>query len=994
MIAVAAGAVCVPLHPGFTINECQRYFAELRIAVLVTRTEINSASQGLAQSLGIPVVDLSLPSGEGLGAVNIGRAAERHVPNVEFASGTDDAFILLTSGSTARPKMVPLTHASVCLSAYNVGAAVNLGPQDRLLHVLPLVHGHGLVSGLLGSLAAGSSVVCTSGFNAAAFFDWLSKFRPTWYTAVPAIHRAVLLAAAERKPGAQQSSLRLIRSASSTLPSKVLRGLEAAFGVPVIDTYGMTEAATQIAANPMARRKLGSVGRSAGAEITIRDAKGRELPSGSSGEIVLRGPTMTRGYENDAGATASAFRDGWFRTGDLGYLDPEGYLFIVGRIKDVIDRGGQKVAPAEVEETLLSHPDVIDAAVFAVPHKRLGADVAAAIVLRPAGKISAQKLRSFARERLAGFKVPGLIQIVGEIPKGAGGKVKRGELAALFSVTPPKPLRGSNKEVLPGSELERQLAKIWADLLELKQIDVDQDVFALGADSIISMQVLSRLRTDFGVVFSLKDIFDASTVAALAARLERSAKIPGASPSLGASNDVAFMERDGPQRASILQEQALRIERALPGLPQFNRPAAYRLRGPLNVSALKRSLTEVISRHDALRTRFDWRSKRLVARIDRAAVMRSFFVFEDLAAKTRTRRGRAKALLLTKAKLKAEQQALTALDMNRAPLLRARLLRLGADDHVLLLVVHDVAADGWSMGVFMDEVSALYAAFAAGRPAQLPMPTLQFSDFARWQHQWVESDAATADVAYWKGRLRGAAPVFSTIGDANSALLSTDIAREPIHLPKDLTARLHAFSHSQGATLFMTLLTGFKALLMVRSGRHDLCISTTMANRSQPRTERAIGPFSNTTLIRTRIAPDLPFKEALRRVRDLVLEAYAKQELPFAVLAARLAEDERLDATSLNRVFFGVQNTYSRPLKLRSVTVRPFADRQEQSVMRVDSTWFAVSLRETPSGITGLGIYKSDLFAPGMLRHWIKDYAAILAKAAARPETLLGRLTE
>ena len=270
-------------------------------------------------------------------------------------------------------------------------------------------------------------------------------------------------------------------------------------------------------------------------------------------------------------------------------------------------------------------------------------------------------------------------------------------------------------------------------------------------------------------------------------------------------------------------------------------------------------------------------------------------------------------------------------------------MRLGADDHVLLLVVHDVAADGWSMGVFMDEVSALYAAFAAGRPAQLPMPTLQFSDFARWQHQWVESDAATADVAYWKGRLRGAAPVFSTIGDANSALLSTDIAREPIHLPKDLTARLHAFSHSQGATLFMTLLTGFKALLMVRSGRHDLCISTTMANRSQPRTERAIGPFSNTTLIRTRIAPDLPFKEALRRVRDSVLEAYAKQELPFAVLAARLAEDERLDATSLNRVFFGVQNTYSRPLKLRSVTVRPFADRQEQSVMRVDSTWFAVS---------------------------------------------------
>jgi hypothetical protein len=320
-------------------------------------------------------------------------------------------------------------------------------------------------------------------------------------------------------------------------------------------------------------------------------------------------------------------------------------------------------------------------------------------------------------------------------------------------------------------------------------------------------------------------------------------------------------------------------------------------------------------------------------------------------------------------------------------------LRLGADDHVLMLVVHDVAADGWSMGVFIDEVSALYAAFAAGRPAVLPMSTLQFSDFARWQHQWIESDAATADLAYWKGRLRGAVPVFSTIGDANSALLSTDI-REPIHLPKELAARLHVLSHSKGATLFMTLLTGFKALLMVRSGRHDLCISTTMANRSQSRTERAIGPFSNTTLIRTRITPDLPFKEALRRVRDSVLEAYAKQEFPFAVLAARLAEDEGPDAASFTRVFFGVQNTFRRPLKLRGVMVRPLADRQDEYVMRVDSTLFAVSLRETPSGISGLGIYKSDLFAPGMLRHWNKDYAAILAKAAARPETLLGRLME
>ena len=410
-------------------------FRRIAVAALLTRADMNSASRHVAHTLGIPVIDLSTRPNEGAGAFSIVGQATRRIVDDEFASSADDAFILLTSGSTSRPKMVPLTHASVCLSAYNVGTTLALEPRDRLLSVLPLFHGHGLISGVLAALAAGSSVVCTPGFDAAAFFGWLTEFRPTWYTAVPAIHRAVLSAADRHKQAAQRSSLRLIRSASSSLPPKVLGGLEALFGVPVIDTYGMTEAATQIAANPLRRRKPGSVGQSAGPEIAILDGEGRRLPSGERGEIALRGPTITRGYDNDAAATESAFRDGWFRTGDLGYLDAEGYLFIVGRIKEIINRGGQKVAPAEVEEALLSHPDVVEAAVFSVPHRRLGADVAAAVVLRPDAKVSAQRLRDFARERLAGFKVPGLIRIVPEIPKGAGGKIKRSELAAAFSKT-------------------------------------------------------------------------------------------------------------------------------------------------------------------------------------------------------------------------------------------------------------------------------------------------------------------------------------------------------------------------------------------------------------------------------------------------------------------------------------------------------------------------------------------------------------------------------
>jgi acyl-CoA synthetase (AMP-forming)/AMP-acid ligase II/acyl carrier protein len=995
MIAVAAGAVCVPLNPGFTDDEYQRYFGELHLAALLTRADLNSASRRVAHILGIPVIDLSTLPNEGAGAFSIVGKAPRRVAD-DFASGADDAFILLTSGTTSRPKTVPLTHASVCLSACNVGTALALGSRDRLLSVLPLCHGHGLISGLLAALAAGSSVVCTPGFDATEFFGWLTEFRPTWYTAVPAIHRALLSAADPHKQTAQRSSLRLVRSASTSLPPEVLGGLEALFGAPVIDTYGMTEAATQIAANPLQRRKPGSVGQPAGAEIAILDSKGRRLPSGKRGEIALRGPTITRGYDNDAAATVSAFRDGWFRTGDLGYLDSEEYLFIVGRIKEVIHKGGQKVAPAEVEGALLSHPDVIEAAVFPVPHGRLGADVAAAVVLRQDAKVSVQRLRDFARERLAGFKVPGLIRTVPEIPKGAGGKIKRSELAAAFSKSQPTAEERNGKMVSPRSELERQLAGIWADLLDVDQIGVDQDVFTLGVDSLAMTQMILRLEERFGVDFSFKDIFNAPTVAALALRLASSKK--GSADVLLTSSDppteIACVKGDGPQPVSVVQERMLRIERELPGLPQFNLRFAYRLRGPLNVFALERSLAEVVRRHGSLRTGFAWLDELPAALITPANDIKSSLIVEDFAAWAPVGNSRVKALLLRKAELAAEQERLKLIDTNHAPLFRARLLRLSADDNVLLLIVHDIIIDGWSMEVFIEELSEFYAGFTTGRQTQLPEPALHFSDFARWQRLWSISGAATRQLGYWKERLRKASPVFTANIDV-AGELAARVAHERFHISNDLVARLNALSHSRGATLFMTLLTCFKTLLLLRSGRNDICVGTTMANRSQLGRERVIGPFANTTLIRTQFDADLTFQEALDRVRDAVLEAYARQELPFDIIAARLAEEDGLDPASLVQFYFVLQVAFRRLIKLHDVAVRPFGYREGKSaVAPIDRTWLRMSLNKTPSGITGVCRCKNDLFERMSVQHWIGDYKTILTKAAKNPKKSLGRLAD
>ena len=522
-IAVAAGAVCVPLHPGFAAEEWRRYFADLRVAGLLTRSDVDSASRSVAYSLGIPVIDLAPSRDQGPGAFKLVCPTPRPAVIGDLATGADDAFMLLTSGTTSRPKLVPLTHASVCLSAYNVGAAVALQAQDRLLSVLPLFHGHGLISGLVAALAAGSSVVCPPKFDAAAFFGWLKQCQPTWYTAVPPIHRALISAARRRKRSFRQSSLRLIRSASSSLPIDVLDELEALFGVPVIETYGMTEASTQIAANPVERRKPGSVGTPAGPEIAVMDSEGRHLPAGEHGEVALRGPTITRGYDNNEVATKAAFRDGWFRTGDLGYMDADGYLFLVGRIKkaDVINRGGQKVSPAEVEQVLLSHPDVAAAAAFPITHTTTRGRRCCG-----RGPTDASQDQS-AEAPTVRERTPGALQDSWPDPNCAGdsgrpGRKGRSRRPRHGCSRSQRQDRASNATSgwRPARKPNGNWPKSGRTSWILNEVGVEEDVFALGADSLTVAQLISRLRARFGVEFSFKDIFDAPTVAALAARIE------------------------------------------------------------------------------------------------------------------------------------------------------------------------------------------------------------------------------------------------------------------------------------------------------------------------------------------------------------------------------------------------------------------------------------------------------------------------------------------
>jgi acyl-CoA synthetase (AMP-forming)/AMP-acid ligase II len=432
-VAAACGVTTAPLNPAYKLEEFDFYLGDLNARALVILRGMESPARQAAAQRGIPVLDLVPDEAGPAGAFTLvsdtGLVAEAALPGTAHAE--DVALVLHTSGTTSRPKIVPLRQVNVTASAYNIADSLALTAEDVCLNIMPLFHIHGLIAATLASLSAGAAVCCTPGFNAFKFFGWFDAVRPSWYTAVPTMHQALLPLAARNAGLIAAGRLRFVRSSSASLPPQVMTALEEAFHVPVIEAYGMTEAAHQMACNPLPPRARypGSVGIAAGPEIGVMDSDGTLLPAGDLGEIVIRGRNVTAGYENNPKANAENFINGWFRTGDQGIIDEHGYLRLTGRLKELINRGGEKVSPLEVDAVLMDHPAVAQCLAFAMPHEKLGEDVAAAIVLREGAAATDHELRDFAQTRLAQFKVPRKIVFLDEIPKGATGKLMRIGLA-------------------------------------------------------------------------------------------------------------------------------------------------------------------------------------------------------------------------------------------------------------------------------------------------------------------------------------------------------------------------------------------------------------------------------------------------------------------------------------------------------------------------------------------------------------------------------------
>ena len=610
LLAAACAGVAVPLNPILTTGEFEEYLGIARADALLSGVGGDHAVVQAARKLGLRVYELAqLRDCVG---VEADRAARRPVPRPE-----DLALVMLTSGSTGRPKRVPLTHRNLCTSARDVCRSLSLGSDDRCLGMWEQFHIGGVVDLLLAPLMSGGQIVAGGGFDVSRFFALLAEFRPTWYQGVPATMHELQRAAMQRGYTSEKTSLRFMRCVAAALPEAWRLEIEAIFGVPVVRTFGMTEASPLIASTrlPPTSDHPGSVGFPCGPEVVVLDADAKLLPTGSVGEVAIRGDNVFTGYEDQPELNAESFRDGWFLTGDLGRLDHEGRLFLTGRVKDIINRGGEKISPAEVEEAFLSHEDVLDAAAFANAHASLGEDVGIALVLRPGARADRASLERHVATRLAAFKIPRAWLFLERMPLGSVGKLQRRELARLYRES--RSTRSTRSdERAPHDALEAALLEVWRHELDDPRLAVDDDFADSGGDSLSSLRVIVAVERMLGVELPEDVALRCGSVALMAAEL-RELGLPGVTG--GSRSDIAGAAVEGDDL--LLAGYADRPVASLLFDPRSDRDLEVVLQA-LGSLTTPRELLDLLNHRPKLSDRFDCfiRSPRAAYRMTRERI--------------------------------------------------------------------------------------------------------------------------------------------------------------------------------------------------------------------------------------------------------------------------------------------------------------------------------------------------------------------------------------
>jgi len=904
----------------------------------------------------------------------------------------DDALLVYTSGSTGQPKGVLASHRNFLAGQLIAIQARQLSPQDRTLCVLPLYHSNAIIT--LGStLVSGGSVVLPRRFNVASFWNWVVEHRCTCFSLVPTIisHLVQWTDPYAEGRGAGLTQIRFARSSSAPLAPALHRAFEEKFRVLLIESMGMTEVEAEIFSSPLSAtaRKIGSPGIPCGLEVKIVDTEGHELPVRQTGEILVRGPSIMKGYYKDPAATAAVLSsDGWLRTGDLAYKDEDGYFFIAGRAKELIIKGGENITPREIDEALERHPAVLEAAAVGTPDSYLGEDIVAYVVLKPGAHCPEQELLAFCAQALGDFKTPTRAYFVEDLPKGPSGKLQR--LKLLEREAKAEGARDETREknsqdrqqgqrkqefVTSRTSVEEGLAKIWMEVLQRAPIGVHDNFFDLGGHSLLAAGILSRVRETFHVGLPLRILFEAPTVAALA---EHVASACYASENLQLPS-VQALPQEGKIPLSFAQQRLWFLHQLDPESVEYNVDTALRFTGPLNIQAFEQTFIEIIRRHASLRTTFPVVDGQPLQSI--APVLPFSLARVDLSTVAKEQRESTVQQL-------AREEAQRPFDLACGPLFRATLLHLAENEHVLLLTMHHIISDRWSMEIFFWELGTLYTAFSAHQPSPLPDLSIQYADLAIWQRQRLQGEALDQQLAYWRQQLADAPRLLE---------LPTDRPRPPTQahrgahqhtfFPNPLTRALHELSRREGATLFMTLLAAFQILLARYTGQDDIVVGSPTANRTRVETEELIGFFVNMLVLRTNLSGDPTFRELLQRVREVALGAYARQELPFEKLVEELRPERTLNHSPLFQVVFHLRNVPQKLVNLPHLQMEVL--RYESGTAQFDLT---LALRETPDGLEVEVEYNTDLFDAATITRMVGHYQTLLEGLVTNPDASIATL--
>jgi amino acid adenylation domain-containing protein len=980
-----AGAAYLPLDPDYPKDRLAFMIADASVRVLVTEANLTaSLSAG-----GAAVIRFDADA-EAL-------AAESPLRLGVTAAVTDLAYVIYTSGSTGKPKGVLVRHDNVVRLFHATRAWYDFQPSD----VWTLFHSYAFdfsVWELWGALLYGGRVVVVPHLvsrSPDAFHELLVAEGVTVLSQTPSAFRQ-LIRADQGAPEASIAALRLryVVFGGEALDVGDLRPWWDRHGDErprLVNMYGITETTVHVTYRPLGKADLARAASSViGApipdlQVYVLDPTLAPVPVGVAGELYVGGAGVASGYLDRPELTAQRFLPDPFskaeasnarlyRTGDLARRLPNGDLEYRGRIDHQVKIRGFRIELGEVEAALDLHPAVREA-VALVREDEPGDKRLVAYVVPKGRAPSILELRASLKERLPEYMVPSAFVFLPALPLTENGKVSRRELPEPDVAAPS--LRAPTE---PRGPVEDELAGIFAEVLRLprERVGAHEGFFDLGGHSLLATQAISRIRAAFGIALPLAALFEDSTVAELAARIAPALQ---AAPRSEAAPlpPILPIPRDGQLPMSFGQERLWFLAQLDPDDVSYIVPFTIRFEGALDTAALARALREIVRRHEVLRTTFATEDNRPV-QVIRPEVDLPFPII-DLGALPEAEREPA-------VRRELAEETRRPFDLTEGPLLRTRLLRLGAEDHVLLFITHHIVADAWTRGVLHRELAALYTAFAAGRPSPLPELAVQYADYALWQRRWLEGNVLDAQLAYWKKRLAGAPPSIDLPTDRPRPAVRTNRGeRRVMTFSPELTRAIKELSLRSGVTLFMTLLAAFDVVLHRWSRQGDIVVGAPIAGRTQAETENLIGFFLNTLVLRTELSDELPFKDLLTRVKDVCLGAYAHQVMPFERLVQEIAPERDLSRTPIFQVLFNLQNTPTAGMAMPGLKLRGLA--AEVTTTKVDLT---LIMREELGGLVGSLAYSTDLFDGSTIERMLAQLRLVLEGAVKEPQKPIGAL--